>query len=98
RVNDSLRDDLAALAGNLQRYPNSTVEITGHTDETGGVSYNRDLSLRRANSVASVLIANGVAQSRLRTYGAGEDQPIATNATPEGRALNRRVDIIIRPR
>lgn len=95
-VQPGLRSDLLTLAESLRRYPETTVEVTGHTDEVGSVSYNRDLSLRRANAVASVLIQAGVPQARIRTFGAGEDQPIATNATAEGRAANRRVDITIR--
>jgi outer membrane protein OmpA-like peptidoglycan-associated protein len=89
--------DLNVLAGNLLRYPNSTILITGHTDDTGSWQHNRDLSLRRAQSVASVLMAGGVSPARLQTFGAGYDQPIASNRTPEGRQLNRRVDITIRP-
>jgi outer membrane protein OmpA-like peptidoglycan-associated protein len=89
--------DLNVLAGNLLRYPNSTVQITGHTDNTGSWQHNRDLSLRRAQSVASVLAAGGVSPVRLQTFGAGYDQPIASNLTPEGRQQNRRVEITIRP-
>ena len=96
-IKSSLRSDLGALAANLQRYPGSLVDITGHTDNVGTAEYNRDLSYRRANSVAAVLISNGVSAGRIRTIGMGEDQPIATNLTAEGRALNRRVDIVIRP-
>lgn len=97
QVSSGLRRDLRALANNLQRYPNSTVQITGHTDDIGTRAYNRDLSLRRANSVASILMSNGVSGNRIRTFGAGFDQPIASNRTPDGRALNRRVDIVIIP-
>jgi len=93
----TLRSDLGALANNLQRYPGSTVEITGHTDNTGSAAYNQDLSQRRAGAVAGVLINNGVSAGRIRTIGAGEDQPIASNLTAAGRAQNRRVEIIIRP-
>ena len=89
--------DLNVLAGNLLRYPNSTVLITGHTDDTGSWQHNRNLSLRRAQSVSSVLAAGGVSPARLQTFGAGYDQPIASNRTPEGRQQNRRVDITIRP-
>ena len=92
-----VRADLNVLAGNLLRYPNSTILITGHTDDTGSWQYNRDLSLRRAQSVASQLTAGGVSPARLQTFGAGYDQPIASNRTPEGRQQNRRVDITIRP-
>lgn len=96
-VNGALRGDLAALADNLQRYPGSTVEVVGNTDNTGTALYNQGLSEDRANAVAAILISNGVASSRLRTIGMGEDDPIATNLTSAGRAQNRRVEIVIRP-
>jgi outer membrane protein OmpA-like peptidoglycan-associated protein len=93
-----LKRDLDAVAANLIRYPNSNIEIVGHTDNTGTAALNQDLSLRRANAVASALMQAGVPNSRIATIGRGEDAPIASNLTPEGRALNRRVDIIIWPR
>ncbi len=96
-VQAGLRADLFSLADNLQRYPNSTVTVVGHTDNTGSAAYNQDLSERRASAVASVLIGAGVSAGRIRTIGAGENQPISTNGTAEGRALNRRVDITITP-
>ena len=96
-VRPALRADLAALAQNLQAYPNSTVQVVGHTDNVGSAEYNNDLSLRRANAVATVLINSGVSYSRLSTLGLGESQPVATNLTVEGRAQNRRVEIIILP-
>ena len=92
-----LSRDLEAVATNLQRYPSSTVQVLGHTDNTGSASYNRDLSQRRAASVAAVLVRNGVRPDRVATYGMGEDQPVASNLTVDGRAMNRRVEIIIRP-
>ncbi|MEM9211987.1 MAG: OmpA family protein, partial [Pseudomonadota bacterium] len=67
------------------------------TDTTGTSSYNQNLSKRRADSVASQLISNGVSPSRIRAFGRGETSPIATNATAEGRQANRRVEIIITP-
>lgn len=96
-VRAALRDDLAALARNLQTYPKTTVDIIGHTDNTGAAAYNQNLSARRANAVAAILVENGVAAQRLRAIGRGEDAPIASNLTEEGRAQNRRVEIIIRP-
>jgi outer membrane protein OmpA-like peptidoglycan-associated protein len=69
----------------------------GHTDNTGSAAYNYDLSQRRAASVAAVLRNSGVAGSRLQIVGRGFDQPIASNATAQGRAQNRRVEIVIRP-
>lgn len=96
-LSGSLTRDLNALASNLLRYPNSTIQIVGHTDSTGDAAYNLDLSQRRASSVASVLRNNGVPAGRVTATGRGEDQPVTTNLTPEGRAKNRRVEIFIRP-
>ena len=96
-VSAGLRDDIAALAQSLQRYPGSVVDIVGHTDNTGAEAYNQRLSERRASSVANLLAANGVSQNRLRVSGRGESQPIASNLNEAGRAQNRRVDIFIRP-
>lgn len=96
-LNPNLRSDLFVLAESLNKYPQSVVTVTGHTDNTGSAAYNQDLSQRRAASVASVLRTGGVAGSRVRTVGAGENSPIATNQTPQGRAQNRRVDITITP-
>ncbi len=96
-VNAGLRSDILVLADSLNKYPNSIVTVVGHTDSTGDASYNQQLSERRAQSVTDILRSGGVASGRLRAIGAGEDRPIATNQTPEGRALNRRVDITIQP-
>lgn len=96
-VRADLQRDLRAVAGNLQSYPNSTIQIIGHTDNTGSAAYNQDLSERRARSVAGVLIDAGVSPGRVAAFGRGEDRPVASNLTAEGRALNRRVEIIIRP-
>ncbi len=96
-VRPDLQRDLRALAGNLQDYPDTTVDIVGHTDNTGSASYNQNLSTRRAQAVAAILLDAGVDPGRVRAYGRGEDEPVATNLTPEGRAQNRRVEIIIRP-
>jgi len=96
-VKPSLQSDLAVLAQSLQRYPGSTVQIVGHTDNTGSAQHNQDLSVRRANSVRSVLVGAGVPAGRIASFGQGEDAPIASNLTVEGRAQNRRVDITIIP-
>ncbi|PIV75425.1 MAG: hypothetical protein COW55_05570 [Rhodobacteraceae bacterium CG17_big_fil_post_rev_8_21_14_2_50_65_11] len=96
-IRASLQSDLRALARNVQRYPNSTIDVIGHTDNTGSAEYNQDLSARRATAVAGVLLEQGVAPSRVRSFGRGEAEPVATNLTPEGRQQNRRVEIIIRP-
>nr|WP_240608026.1 OmpA family protein [Pararhodobacter oceanensis] len=92
-----LRADLVAIAGNLQRYPDSVVLVTGHTDSTGSAGYNQSLSERRADSVAGVLISSGVPSRRVVARGAGQTQPVAPNTTATGRAQNRRVEITIRP-
>lgn len=96
-VRPDLQRDLRAVASNLQAYPDSTIQIIGHTDNTGDAGYNQTLSERRANAVADVLLDAGVPFSRIRTFGRGETQPVASNLSPEGRALNRRVEIIILP-
>ena len=96
-VKPAFQDELRTLAASLQRYPGSVVRVTGHTDNTGEAGYNQRLSERRAGSVADILTANGVASSRIVASGAGEAQPVASNLTPEGRALNRRVDVVIVP-
>ena len=96
-VRSDLRRDLGVVASNLQAYPNSTIEIAGHTDNTGSGSYNQALSQRRAEAVGTILMSNGVQPMRLRTTGRGEDEPVESNLTSEGRAQNRRVEIIIRP-
>ncbi len=89
--------DLRAVANNLNAYPESTVQVLGHTDNVGDAGYNQDLSYRRAESVSAVLINEGVAPYRIQSIGRGEDQPIASNLTPEGRQQNRRVEIVILP-
>jgi len=68
--------------------------IIGHTDSTGSAEYNMNLSMRRAQAVADYLVSTGVAAEKLREVGRGENDPIASNDTPEGRAQNRRVEII----
>lgn len=93
----SLRRDLAAVGANLLDYPDSTVQVIGHTDNTGSASHNQELSNSRANSVADVLLNAGVPFGRIHAFGRGEDQPIASNLTAEGRAQNRRVEIVILP-
>jgi outer membrane protein OmpA-like peptidoglycan-associated protein len=93
----TLIGDLGDVARSLNAYPNTTVQVVGHTDNTGDAAYNQRLSEQRAQSVASVLISSGVAPARVQIVGRGENNPIASNQTPEGRAQNRRVEIIITP-
>ncbi|WP_170427411.1 OmpA family protein [Ruegeria arenilitoris] len=96
-VRPALRADLVRVGQNLVNYPNSNVQIVGHTDSDGDAGYNQGLSERRAQSVADILQANGVSGARISTIGLGENRPVASNLTPEGKAQNRRVDIEIIP-
>jgi OmpA-OmpF porin, OOP family len=84
---------LNQVADSLAANPSLKVEIGGHTDSQGSDTYNQKLSQRRANSVKDYLVARGIDANRLTTKGYGESQPIDTNETPEGRELNRRVEI-----
>lgn len=92
-----IMNDLYTVADSLNRYPDTRVEVVGHTDNTGTAAYNQDLSQRRASAVAGVLQTAGVSGGRIVPYGRGEDMPIASNLTPDGRAQNRRVEIVIIP-
>ncbi|HSF95176.1 MAG TPA: OmpA family protein [Thermohalobaculum sp.] len=85
------------VSGTLNRYPESYLDIVGHTDSVGSESYNQALSERRANSVANYLRSRGVAPQRVAAYGMGESQPVASNDTDYGRAANRRVELRIIP-
>ena len=87
--------NLTNLANSLDKYPKTDVLIVGHTDNKGTDAYNLDLSQRRAASAATYLASQGVDRTRLRTTGRGETEPIASNDTDEGRAQNRRVEIVI---
>ena len=88
---------LSAAAQTLVQYPDTTLTINGHTDNTGNDAINEPLSRNRAESVATFLQSRGVSSTRLSTFGYGSRQPIASNATVEGRAQNRRVEILINP-
>ena len=81
----------------LVQYPQTNVQIAGHTDSSGAETYNQTLSERRAMSVQNALIQQGVNSTRLQTIGFGEGQPIADNSTEAGRQLNRRVVVTIAP-
>lgn len=88
---------LNSVAIVLQKYNRTIVDVYGHTDSSGDDNYNLNLSQRRAMSVANYLGAQGVDSRRFSILGLGESQPIASNATPEGRAQNRRVEIRLAP-
>ena len=91
------REKLSKVAEVLhQQDPNKTIVVEGHTDSVGTQAANMRLSERRANTVREFLVSKGVDAKRIRAEGKGESFPIATNKTPEGRANNRRVEIIIK--
>lgn len=94
-LRDVSKQNLTKLAAILNKYEDTEVLVEGHTDSTGPAEYNMDLSLRRAQSVANQLTGNQVIATRLHIMGYGEDQPIASNDSAEGRQLNRRVEIAI---
>ncbi|MGE5458001.1 MAG: OmpA family protein, partial [Methanococcaceae archaeon] len=84
---------LDSLVSTMKQHPEYKWEIAGHTDSKGSNSYNQKLSERRAQSVLDYLVSKGIDRKNIRTVGYGEDKPISTNDTPEGRAMNRRVEI-----
>lgn len=88
-------DPLNQVAASLNQFPDTHIQVVGHTDSTGGVALNQQLSLNRANAVALYLGGRGVASSRMQTAGMGSSQPIASNDSVSGRAQNRRVEIKI---
>lgn len=96
-INSSFYSVLNSVAKVLNKYNNSTVMVSGHTDSTGSAEYNLNLSRERANSVASYLQGQGVKSSRFEVLGLGSSNPIASNDTANGRAQNRRVEIKIIP-
>jgi outer membrane protein OmpA-like peptidoglycan-associated protein len=88
----STMDKIASI---VNRYGKTRLDIAGHTDNTGSRAHNLELSDRRAYSVQDYFLASGVYPARMRTQGFGPDYPLDSNDTPEGRRLNRRVDITL---
>ncbi|EHQ52507.1 OmpA/MotB domain-containing protein [Ectothiorhodospira sp. PHS-1] len=88
---------LNSVALVAKKYDQTAIEVAGHTDSTGSVEYNMDLSQRRADSVARYLAGQGVSQVRLDTIGFGPHRPVADNSTTHGRSLNRRVELTLIP-
>ena len=89
------KTNIANLAVILNKYPDTNILVTGHTDFDGTDEYNQSLSERRAESVSDYTMGQGVTSSRFSVIGLGETEPIATNETVEGKQLNRRVEIAI---
>lgn len=88
---------LDKIAQVVNHYPQTMIEVAGHTDSTGSATYNQALSENRSASVKSYLAQQGVQYQRITAVGFGESQPVADNATKEGRAANRRVEIELVP-
>jgi outer membrane protein OmpA-like peptidoglycan-associated protein len=95
QLHPKLRAALNELATSLLQNPTETVQIVGYTDSTGGDAINLPLSQNRAQSVESYLVSHGVQPQRITTQGLGSQNPLASNDTAEGRALNRRVEIFV---
>lgn len=91
---------LERFAEGLRNNPNAEVRIIGHTDSTGSDAVNNPLSIARAESTRNFLTMRGISGARIQVEGRGSHQPIADNATADGRARNRRVEIFVgeRPR
>jgi outer membrane protein OmpA-like peptidoglycan-associated protein len=87
-------DGVALVA---KKYDKTIIEVAGHTDNVGDAAYNRQLSQRRATAVTQYLVSKGISEARLMTAAGGEEHPIASNATEQGRAANRRVEVTLAP-
>ncbi|WP_022819846.1 OmpA family protein [Fusobacterium russii] len=96
-ISQSFYSSLNEIANVLVQYPESKILVNGYTDSTGGDAHNQALSERRASSVASYLVAQGVARNRIIATGYGKSNPIATNSTEAGKQANRRVEVKIIP-
>lgn len=96
-VKPGLYSEINRIANILVKYPDTVIQVEGHTDSTGSESYNMDLSARRAESVKNLLVQKGVDPSRILTLAFGESSPIASNDYDYGRAQNRRVEIKVAP-
>jgi len=94
-LNEGGQRSIARIAETLKEYPAGQILVEGYTDATGSDGYNLDLSERRAKAVKAEFVKEGVPEDRIDTEGYGEQYPVATNDTPQGRQLNRRVEIVV---
>ena len=94
-LNGTAQANLDKLNAILLKYPETNITVIGHTDSKGSNSYNQTLSESRANAVTNYSSNHGVGNSRLTAIGKGESDPVASNATQDGSALNRRVEFVI---
>ena len=96
-LNPQFRPALDGVATTLADYPQTVVEISGHTDAVGSDAYNQRLSEERAGSVANYLVGKGLVRERFEIVGMGKRYPVASNDTDDGRARNRRVEVRVVP-
>jgi outer membrane protein OmpA-like peptidoglycan-associated protein len=96
-LNSQFFPTLDSVALVLKEYNKTVVDVAGHTDSTGQAATNQALSERRANTVGDYLVTRGIPADRVMREGYGPTNPIASNATAEGRAQNRRVEIVLSP-
>lgn len=89
------KENLDKLVIILNKYPDTNIEIHGHTDSKGSIKYNQSLSERRARTVSDYLISKQIASQRLTTIGFGEEKPVVSNETADGQDKNRRVEFAI---
>jgi outer membrane protein OmpA-like peptidoglycan-associated protein len=91
------QQNLTEIARVMREHPDATVTVEGYTDNQGSFAYNRMLSDQRAQAVKQALMQSGVDASRITARGYGQGYPVASNDNPEGRQLNRRVQIVVAP-
>jgi outer membrane protein OmpA-like peptidoglycan-associated protein len=96
-LNASFYDVLNSVGKVVNEFEQTVIEVAGHTDSTGSDQYNQALSQRRADAVAAYIKTRSVRADRIITVGAGEKHPVASNDTPDGRQLNRRVELTLVP-
>ena len=97
QIKPGFESTMQTISSIVKKYGKTHLSLVGHTDSTGTNAYNQNLSEKRAESVKSYLIGQGVIEQRLSAYGMGEDKPRADNSTEFGRSMNRRVEIVIEP-
>ena len=95
KLNDDAKEALNELAQGLKSHPETVVGVYAHTDNRGKATVNLELSKRRVLSVVEYLVKTGVSAQQLKPFGYGESRPIVSNATPEGRLKNRRIEIVL---
>ncbi len=96
-LNAGAFNEISRVSRVLNQYPDTSIQVAGHTDSTGSEEFNQTLSMNRAENVKNALVGQGVNPSRISTIGFGESAPVADNSSESGRQLNRRVVITIKP-